>query len=458
MIDGGGAGPWDRPRPAPEHSVTRRALVSKAVRPFLLLAPFLLGVALLPGCESDSYSEALNYHIRTDPIVKEVFPGERPEPDRPGQLPLLAMSQLNSIAPLVEGGTSQGLITKVIDPTKISDQDKEKLQATLDEIFGTPAHPRLRLKGTEGLQKLLRTKTENLEDTLAHGSRVYRVQCMQCHGVTGDGRGPTAPWVNPHPRDYRPGLFKFQSRDQVEDKGYGKDRKPSRDDLLRTLRNGLEGTAMPAFNLLPDEDLEALVSYVILLSLRGEGELYVFKFALEEKGGQLVAKPRTSIAGTVKAAVAKAADVWVKSQADSIMPVPYPKYSDEEMKTSVLRGQAMFVADEAELKKLFPKATAEQLGNLKGVDCQKCHKDYGRQALFKFDDWGTMVRPANLTVGVYRGGRRPVDLYYRIHSGINGSGMNSFPFLTGDQIWDLVNFVRAVPYPAMLRGYKITLD
>jgi hypothetical protein len=48
-------------------------------------------------------------------------------------------------------------------------------------------------------------------DTLARGSSLYRLQCLHCHGLSGNGRGPTAAWVNPHPRDYRSGVFKFTS-------------------------------------------------------------------------------------------------------------------------------------------------------------------------------------------------------------------------------------------------------
>jgi mono/diheme cytochrome c family protein len=426
------------------------------------VAPVLLGLTLVPGCESDTFSEAIQFRVRTDPIVKEVFPGERVEPDRPGQLPLLTMSQLGSLSSLFEG-TSQSIESKVIDPTKISDADRQKLQDTLDDIFGTPAHPRLMLKGTEALAKLLRTKKENLEDTLAHGSRKYRLQCLQCHGVTGDGRGPTAPWVNPHPRDYRPGLFKFQSVSQTD----GSKRKPMRADLLRTLRHGVEGTAMPAFNLLPDDDLESLVSYVTLLSLRGEAELYAFTEAMDVNGktGELTVKKGKRLAKEVQEAVVGFAETWADAANHPIEAAAYPKYDDEEMKASVRRGQALFVADVDKLKTLYPRASDEQLNKLKGVSCVSCHKDYGRLAVFKFDVWGTMVRPANLTMGVYRGGRRPIDLYWRIHSGINGSGMNFFGpppsgepgLLTGEQIWDLVNFVRAVAYPAMMKGCDIDI-
>jgi len=81
--------------------------------------------------------------------------------------------------------------------------------------------------------------------------------------------------------------------------------------------------------------------------------------------------------------------------------------------------------------------------------------DFGRRANFKFDSWGTLVRPANLTTGMYRGGRRPIDIYHRIHSGINGSGMARFSNLEAKQIWDLVNFVQALPYPAMRKELNI---
>jgi hypothetical protein len=42
-----------------------------------------------------------------------------------------------------------------------------------------------------------------------HG--LYRRHCAHCHGISGDGRGPTAMILNPYPRDYRPGVFKFKS-------------------------------------------------------------------------------------------------------------------------------------------------------------------------------------------------------------------------------------------------------
>ena len=69
------------------------------------------------------------------------------------------------------------------------------------------------------------------------------------------------------------------------------------------------------------------------------------------------------------------------------------------------------------------------------------------------DDWQWPLRPANLNTGTYKGGRRPIDIYWRIAKGINGAKMPAHETtLKPDQIWDLVNFVLAVPNrPELLR-------
>ncbi|MBV8268634.1 MAG: c-type cytochrome, partial [Planctomycetaceae bacterium] len=72
----------------------------------------------------------------------------------------------------------------------------------------------------------------------------------------------------------------------------------------------------------------------------------------------------------------------------------------------------------------------------------------------KPDDWGNPLRPANLNRGIYKGGRRPLDIYWRIAKGINGAKMPAhYPTLDPERIWDLVNFVLALPYePKLLEG------
>ena len=76
----------------------------------------------------------------------------------------------------------------------------------------------------------------------AGGYAVYRRNCLHCHGVSGAGDGPTAPFLYPIPRDYRKGIFKFTSTPS----GF----RPHRDDLRRTITYGLHGTSMPAFEAL----------------------------------------------------------------------------------------------------------------------------------------------------------------------------------------------------------------
>jgi mono/diheme cytochrome c family protein len=423
----------------------------KNTRALLFVAPALLLLALLPGCESESYSDSVVFRVRTDPLIKDptdLPDGDRITPDRPGQLPLLSLGkvELEEIAYLLPG---KDIGAKFMDPTRVREEDRIKLQDALESVFGIPAHPTVHLTGVEEEIKVLGLDKK----TLAKGSRYYRQNCMPCHGVTGDGRGPTGQWVNPHPRDYREGLFKFQSVDQATD---GQVHKPAREDLFRTLKNGIEGTAMPAFNMLSDGDLESLVSYVILLSIRGEVEVTIFRRDVKEDPKTKELR-LTQVGNSVRELARDLVSQWAKDQKKEalINAAPYPDLKAEALQKSVRRGQAIFLGDLEALKREFPQV--KDLNKLK-AQCTSCHFDYGRQAKFKFDVWGTMVRPANLTAGVYRGGRRPIDIYWRIHSGINGSGMNKFGAdLTGEQIWDVVNFVQALPYPQMRQAYGINI-
>ena len=318
---------------------------------------------------------------------------------------------------------------KLLEPGKLKPEDRQQIKATLDTIFGTPRHPLVDLKAAAGAEDAaeLQQLQKNLkldETTLARGSVLYREHCLHCHGVMGNGRGPTAPWVNPHPRDYRQGVFKFTSTSQGE---LGNNRKPRRADLLRTLREGIEGTSMPSFGLLAPDQLDDLASYVMHLSIRGQSEFLVMKELLEK--GTL---EDTTVPDRLKEYVRAIAGWWQASQAEQnlIQPgVPAPE-QDQALEESVKRGSQLF------------------------KDCLQCHIDYGRKPNYLFDEWGTIVRPADLTAGVYRGGRRPIDLYWRIFGGINGSGMPSAN-KTPQETWDLVNFVRALPYPGMRQKYGI---
>ena len=88
--------------------------------------------------------------------------------------------------------------------------------------------------------------------------------CLAISGFFDTLDGSVARYLDPKPRDYRQGIFKFTSTP------YGS--YPRHADLLLTLRRGVLGTSMPSFAELPRDELEAVVEYVLLLTHRGELE------------------------------------------------------------------------------------------------------------------------------------------------------------------------------------------
>ena len=138
---------------------------------------------------------------------------------------------------------------KILDPEKLSPEVRAEFGKVLSATFGTPAAPEIKFnanalkKADDALTAEIAVNELKLSpDELKAGSPAYRRQCMHCHGLEGNGRGPTGYWVNPPPRDYRSGIFKFTSSNQ--DQG---SRKPRRADLKHILLVGVEGTSMPSF-------------------------------------------------------------------------------------------------------------------------------------------------------------------------------------------------------------------
>ena len=108
-----------------------------------------------------------------------------------------------------------------------------------------------------------------------------------------------------------------------------------------------------------------------------------------------------------------------------------------------------------------PEPTAELLArgrelhmDANGGNCYSCHGDLGlgdgasaweevdgvSQRIV--DDWGEEIIPRNLTSGIYRGGRRPIDIYRRISIGITGTPMPAVPdTLTEEDRWAIVHYV-----------------
>lgn len=260
---------------------------------------------------------------------------------------------------------------------------------------------------------------------LSEAAQMFLPNCARCHGREGGGDGPMAAGLYPKPRNYQRGVFKFAA---VEGGS-----KPRRIDLMRTVVQGLPGSAMPSFRTTSLAEISALVDYVRYLSIRGEVEaMLVAEWENDD------VPPREAIAELYELVWSR----WLEA-ADNAQRVtaPAPDPSPERLAL----GEAVF--------------HDEQRGN-----CFSCHEPTGkgdgraavqigedgeRYVLLK-DEWGDFILPRDLTSGVFRGGARREDVYLRIHCGIPGTPMPSFgasvdaagePLLSEDEKWALVDYV-----------------
>ena len=120
-----------------------------------------------------------------------------------------------------------------------------------------------------------------------NGETIYMKRCEQCHGADGDGLGPAAERLNPPPRDFTLGLYKFKSTAFDADL-------PNDDDLFRMVRDGMPGTAMPGWgDLLSEQDMWDVIAYVkVFGELEGEPEPQV------DYGDPVPSSPESIAAGS----------------------------------------------------------------------------------------------------------------------------------------------------------------
>jgi mono/diheme cytochrome c family protein len=338
-------------------------------------------------------------------------------------------------------------------------------------MFGTPDDP-VCLPETGLDEAQLRLAAGPVRsDIVGRKNGLYREHCAHCHGVTGDGLGPTAAFLNPYPRDYRPGVFKFKSTERAD--------KPTSADLVRILHNGIPGTSMPSFALLSEPQVEALAEYVKYLAIRGETEISLMRafFELDDEAEGKLPETREFL---VDETLTPIAEKW-RAAADAVIPVPEMP-ADIDLAASIAKGKELFYGDKANCVKChgvtglgdgqandyddWNKAIVEVEKEIRGGLSKAGESTAGmspdemaehRAQLAWLDRFSQVlvgdalrprtIPPRNLRQGIYRGGRRPLDLYYRIHAGINGAPM---PAAKGtvppEEIWHIVNYIRSLPY------------
>ena len=351
----------------------------------------------------------------------------------------------------------------------------------VEQIFGTAEAPRI----PEFIGQDPELSGIVQEDRLLEAQALYnKHQCVTCHGQTGNGRGETAGLLNPYPRDYRMGVFKFKST--------RRNSKPTRSDLAGLIRHGIAGTTMNAIEKLSDQETDLLVDYVIYLSWRGEVERAIIDEVLEVDvaEGERVIDPsgkNTSDAEkkeafdeaweVVEVSAIEIAEAWLDAEdyvVEVTLPTDIPLPADGAEYREWLQGDQRdsLLASTQRGKELFSGKIAA---------CNKCHGDLGKGdgQTVDYDDWtkdwttriglkpdnpddtipfmarGALpphtINPRNFAEGVFRGGATPEDLYRRITVGIAGTPMPAITFVEGelesDDVWHLINFIRSLEEP-----------
>jgi cytochrome c oxidase cbb3-type subunit 2 len=89
----------------------------------------------------------------------------------------------------------------------------------------------------------------------ALGREVFRTNCQICHGIKGDGNGFMAYMLDPKPRNFTRGVFRFKSTETGS--------LPTTRNMYRTISIGVGGTGMPAWeSRLTELERWAVIYYV----------------------------------------------------------------------------------------------------------------------------------------------------------------------------------------------------
>ena len=106
---------------------------------------------------------------------------------------------------------------------------------------------------------------EATPEAIEKGRTIYEASCIFCHGVKGKGDGAAAffgaSYFSPRPNDFTVGQYKFRSTPS------GK--RPTYEDIFRTITNGIPGY-MPPFDGLSQEERWQVTFFLMSLSKSAE--------------------------------------------------------------------------------------------------------------------------------------------------------------------------------------------
>lgn len=244
----------------------------------------------------------------------------------------------------------------------------------------------------------------------ARGRIVYEAWCIGCHGPEGRGDGAAARWLNPAPRNFQAGFYKFRSTRSGE--------LPTRDDLFKTVTCGLLGSSMPDFRLLSEGHRRDVVEYV----------LHLTAFGLGTKEAAILMEAEGLSAEQVEAEHLDRIRSEIAARIDGVRPVavtPEPPRSEEGIEAARTRYMAQ---------------------------CASCHGISGRgdgSSSYTLRDWEDgEIRPRDFTTGVFRAGSSSLDLFLRMRTGLNGTPMPATDG-TDEELWNMVHFIQSLEVPTV---------
>ena len=221
------------------------------------------------------------------------------------------------------------------------------------------------------------------DQTREEGRKIFFKRCWYCHGEEGDSNAPVADFLDPRPRDFTPGVFKFTTTQSGE--------LPTDEDLFRTISNGVRFTAMPIWEQTLSEDERWKVMYFI--------KTFVPEYEDEEFDPN---RNKDLHLG-----------YWERLK------------KVQGIKIDLKRGEEMY----------------------QQAKCFECHgkegRGDGRVTLDQEDGWGFPISPRNLRKPWrYKAGPEPEEVFLRFLTGINGAPMPSFQDEFNDEdLWQVANFV-----------------
>lgn len=236
-------------------------------------------------------------------------------------------------------------------------------------------------------------------ELVAHGKELFQIQCVACHGPEGQGNGPAAAALNPHPRNF------------TQNVGWKNGRKPTM--VFKTLKEGLPGSAMASFATLPSDDRWALVAYVLSLGPQPAEKDTLADFA------KIGVNPSSEGGGETEAAT---------------VPVEF----------------AMKKMAQPEIAAATHQPALE--GNSPGVqlyreNCASCHGGHGEGGI-KVKTLGLAPSPAYVETTPFRAGSEAITseaaFNKLVTAGIPGNVMPSFGQLSGAELRELHGTVRSL--------------